>query len=88
MVISKVGEGGTKIPVCRTEVLKNELKPIWKPVFLNIQKVGSKVNYFPLGRWKSSLLRNRNTHLPGAGILHMLFVDWDIPSFCLLVEFY
>ncbi|XP_015888545.1 protein BONZAI 1 isoform X1 [Ziziphus jujuba] len=44
LVISKVGEGGTKIPVCRTEVLKNELKPIWKPVFLNIQKVGSKEN--------------------------------------------
>ncbi|KAJ4728889.1 Protein BONZAI like [Melia azedarach] len=42
LVISKIVEGGMPIPVCKTEVLKNELKPTWKSVFLNIQQVGSK----------------------------------------------
>ncbi|KAK2662231.1 hypothetical protein Ddye_000805 [Dipteronia dyeriana] len=42
LVISKIVESGVSIPVCKTEVLKNEVKPIWKPVFLNIQQVGSK----------------------------------------------
>ncbi|KAK4256909.1 hypothetical protein QN277_006570 [Acacia crassicarpa] len=42
LLISKFGEGGTQIPICKTEVIKNDLNPIWKPVFLNIQQVGSK----------------------------------------------
>ncbi|KAF5731002.1 hypothetical protein HS088_TW19G00605 [Tripterygium wilfordii] len=42
LVISKIMEGGVPIPVCKTEVIKNDLKPTWKPVFLNIQQVGSK----------------------------------------------
>ncbi|XP_044494113.1 protein BONZAI 1-like [Mangifera indica] len=42
LVISKITDGGVPIPVCKTEVLKNETKPVWKPVFLNIQQVGSK----------------------------------------------
>ncbi|KAH9705674.1 protein BONZAI 1 [Citrus sinensis] len=42
LVISKIVESGTHIPVCKTEVLKNETKPTWKSVFLNIQQVGSK----------------------------------------------
>ncbi|KAB2038217.1 hypothetical protein ES319_D03G131300v1 [Gossypium barbadense] len=42
LVISKLVESGTSIPVCKTEVLKNDHNPTWKPVFLNIQQVGSK----------------------------------------------
>ncbi|XWS37033.1 hypothetical protein CRYUN_Cryun19dG0009000 [Craigia yunnanensis] len=42
LVISKLVESGIFIPVCKTEVLKNDLNPTWKPVFLNIQQVGSK----------------------------------------------
>ncbi|KAL4361163.1 hypothetical protein GQ457_04G035910 [Hibiscus cannabinus] len=42
LVISKVVESGISIPVCKTEVLKNDLNPIWKPVFLNIEQIGSK----------------------------------------------
>lgn len=45
LVISKIVESGMPIPVCKTEVLKNEIKPTWKSVFLNIQQVGSKVSY-------------------------------------------
>jgi hypothetical protein len=43
LVISKVVESGIPIPVCKTEVIKGDLKPTWRPVFLNIQQVGSKV---------------------------------------------
>jgi hypothetical protein len=43
LVISKVVESGIPIPVCKTEVIKGDLKPTWKPVYLNIQQVGSKV---------------------------------------------
>ncbi|KAI4343543.1 hypothetical protein L6164_010880 [Bauhinia variegata] len=42
LLISKVVEGGTQIPICKTEVIKNDLHPVWKSVFLNIQQVGGK----------------------------------------------
>ncbi|XAR50393.1 hypothetical protein NMG60_11004704 [Bertholletia excelsa] len=44
LVISKLVESGIAIPICKTEVLKNDLSPAWKPVFLNIQQVGGKDN--------------------------------------------
>ncbi|GLT60298.1 hypothetical protein SLA2020_330700 [Shorea laevis] len=44
LVISKLVESGDPVPVCKTEVIKNDLKPTWKPIFLNIQQVGSKEN--------------------------------------------
>ncbi|XP_076939754.1 protein BONZAI 1-like [Bidens hawaiensis] len=42
LVISKSLETGATIPICRTEVLKNNLNPVWKPVFLNLSQVGDK----------------------------------------------
>ncbi|KAF3514485.1 hypothetical protein F2Q69_00005289 [Brassica cretica] len=42
LVVSKIVEQGTPIPVSKTEVLKNNLNPIWKPLFLSVQQVGSK----------------------------------------------
>ncbi|KAF5204581.1 Bonzai-like protein [Thalictrum thalictroides] len=42
LVISKIVESGDPIPVCKTEVIKNDLNPTWKPLCLNIQQVGSK----------------------------------------------
>ncbi|XP_061372312.1 protein BONZAI 1-like isoform X2 [Gastrolobium bilobum] len=44
LLVSKVVEGGNHIPICKTEVIKNDHNPTWKPVFLNIQQVGSKEN--------------------------------------------
>lgn len=46
LLISKLVEGGNAIPICKTEVIKNDLNPTWKPIFLNIQQVGSKVFSF------------------------------------------
>ncbi|XP_042428942.1 protein BONZAI 3-like isoform X2 [Zingiber officinale] len=42
--ISKVVESGITIPVCKTEVVNNDLNPIWKPVTLRMQQLGSKEN--------------------------------------------
>ncbi|XP_071731805.1 protein BONZAI 1-like [Rutidosis leptorrhynchoides] len=42
LVISKCVEGGHAVPICKTEVLKNDLNPIWKPVSISISQVGSK----------------------------------------------
>lgn len=42
LVISKLAESGTTIPICKTEVVKDDLDPTWKPLFLNIQQIGSK----------------------------------------------
>lgn len=44
LVISKIVEHGNPIPVSKTEVLKNDPNPLWKPVSLSVQQVGSKVN--------------------------------------------
>ncbi|KAD5507740.1 hypothetical protein R6Q59_031479 [Mikania micrantha] len=42
LVISKHVASGATVPICRTEVLKNNLKPEWKPIFINTSQVGSK----------------------------------------------
>ncbi|KAL0397200.1 UNVERIFIED_CONTAM: protein BONZAI 1 [Sesamum calycinum] len=43
LVISKITESGILVPICKTEVLKNDHNPKWKQIFLSIQQVGSKV---------------------------------------------
>jgi hypothetical protein len=43
LLVSKVVESGAHIPICKTEAIKNDHSPTWKPVFLNVQQVGSKV---------------------------------------------
>ncbi|KAF5189378.1 Bonzai-like protein [Thalictrum thalictroides] len=42
--ISKIVEGGNIIPICKTEVVKNDLNPTWKPVCLTTQQFGNKDN--------------------------------------------
>lgn len=42
LVISKAAENGTLVPICKTEVLKNDHDPKWKQFLLSIQQVGSK----------------------------------------------
>ncbi|KAL7114391.1 hypothetical protein ACP275_04G118600 [Erythranthe tilingii] len=42
LIISKITESGVLVPICKTEVLKNDHSPKWKQVSLSIQQVGSK----------------------------------------------
>lgn len=42
--ISKVMEDGMVVPICKTEVIDNNLNPVWKPVVLTAQQYGSKEN--------------------------------------------
>ncbi|KAK6127897.1 hypothetical protein DH2020_038326 [Rehmannia glutinosa] len=42
LVISKFTENGVLVPICKTEVLKNDHNPRWKQILLSIQQVGSK----------------------------------------------
>ncbi|KAH6806738.1 DCD and Cell domain protein [Perilla frutescens var. frutescens] len=42
LVISKATENGMLVPICKTEVLKNDHDPKWKQILLSIQQVGSK----------------------------------------------
>nr|XP_029122574.1 protein BONZAI 1 [Elaeis guineensis] len=44
LLISRAAESGVPIPICKTEVRKNDLNPTWKPVILNMQQIGSKEN--------------------------------------------
>ncbi|CAK8579089.1 unnamed protein product [Lathyrus sativus] len=44
LIVSKVVESGAHIPICKTEAIKNDHNPAWKPLFLNVQQVGSKEN--------------------------------------------
>lgn len=44
LLISRISENGTPVPICKTEVRKNDLNPKWKPVILNLQQIGSKEN--------------------------------------------
>ncbi|KAL4601869.1 hypothetical protein ACB092_10G013000 [Castanea dentata] len=42
--ISRIVESGGFVPICKTEVVKDNLNPIWKPLCLSIQQFGSKDN--------------------------------------------
>ncbi|CAH8312812.1 unnamed protein product [Eruca vesicaria subsp. sativa] len=82
LVISKIVEHGAPIPVSKTEVLKNDTNPVWKPVFLSVQQVGSKDsplviecldfngngNHNLIGKVQKSLADLEKLHLSGQGI--------------------
>ncbi|KAK9919707.1 hypothetical protein M0R45_028288 [Rubus argutus] len=42
--ISRIVESGGSVPICKTEVVDNNLNPIWKPLSLSMQQFGSKDN--------------------------------------------
>lgn len=42
--ISRIVETGGSVPICKTEVVNNNLNPIWKPLCLSMQQFGSKDN--------------------------------------------
>ncbi|KAK2640684.1 hypothetical protein Ddye_028479 [Dipteronia dyeriana] len=42
--ISTIVESGDSIPICKTEVINDNLNPIWRPVTLSMQQYGSKEN--------------------------------------------
>ncbi|KAB2630104.1 protein BONZAI 3-like [Pyrus ussuriensis x Pyrus communis] len=42
--ISRTVETGGSIPICKTEVVDNNLNPTWKPLCLSMQQFGSKDN--------------------------------------------
>ncbi|CAI8615515.1 unnamed protein product [Vicia faba] len=42
--ISRIVETGGSVPICKTEVIDNNLNPKWKPLCLSVQQFGSKDN--------------------------------------------
>ncbi|XP_062004902.1 protein BONZAI 3-like isoform X2 [Rosa rugosa] len=42
--VSRIVENGSSVPICKTEVVDNNLNPIWKPLSLSMQQFGSKDN--------------------------------------------
>lgn len=42
--ISRIVEAGGSVPICKTEVVNNNLNPTWKPLSLTMQQFGSKEN--------------------------------------------
>ncbi|KAJ9561642.1 hypothetical protein OSB04_006802 [Centaurea solstitialis] len=42
--ISRIIETGGSVPICKTEVVQNNLNPVWKPLCLSTQQYGSKEN--------------------------------------------
>ncbi|KAF8038952.1 hypothetical protein BT93_B1491 [Corymbia citriodora subsp. variegata] len=42
--ISRVVESGGSLPICKTEVINNNLNPSWMPLCLSMQQLGSKEN--------------------------------------------
>ncbi|KAK0598858.1 hypothetical protein LWI29_000059 [Acer saccharum] len=40
--ISRIVESGDSIPICKTEVINDNLNPIWRPITLSMQQYGSK----------------------------------------------
>ncbi|CAH1421718.1 unnamed protein product [Lactuca virosa] len=42
--ISRVVESGNPVPICKTEVVNNNLDPVWKPLCITLQQYTSKAN--------------------------------------------
>ncbi|KAM7279200.1 hypothetical protein ACFE04_006334 [Oxalis oulophora] len=42
--ISRIVESGGSVPICKTEVINNNLNPVWRPLTLTMQQFGSKEN--------------------------------------------
>ncbi|KAL5835529.1 hypothetical protein ACOSQ3_015086 [Xanthoceras sorbifolium] len=40
--ISRIVESGDSVPICKTEVINDNLNPIWRPITLSMQQYGSK----------------------------------------------
>ncbi|GAU11572.1 hypothetical protein TSUD_345630 [Trifolium subterraneum] len=70
--ISRMVESGGTIPICKTEVIDNNLNPKWKQVSLNFQQFGSKET--PLVIECFDFNRNGNHVLIGFKILTSKFV--------------
>ncbi|CAN1242121.1 Protein BONZAI 1 [Linum perenne] len=79
LLISRVVEGGKAIPVCKTEVIKNDQNPTWKSIVLNIQQVGSKDS--PLLVQCFNFNNNGKHDLIGQVDLYFFFLLILIPSF-------
>ena len=47
--ISRMVETGGYVPICKTEVIDDNLNPKWKPLCLSVQKFGNKVSLSSLG---------------------------------------
>lgn len=47
LIISKFVESGISVPICKSEVINNNLNPVWKPVTLSMQQFVSKA-YFQI----------------------------------------
>lgn len=42
--ISRIVEAGGSVPICKTEIVNNNLNPVWKPLCLSMRQFGSKDN--------------------------------------------
>lgn len=42
--ISRLSENPIAIPLCETEVISNNLNPVWRPIALTSQQYGSKAS--------------------------------------------
>ncbi|KAK1360336.1 putative C2 domain, von Willebrand factor, type A, copine, protein BONZAI [Heracleum sosnowskyi] len=42
--ISRIVEAGGSVPICKTEIVNNNLNPVWKPLCLSMRQYGSKDN--------------------------------------------
>ncbi|XP_017976305.1 PREDICTED: protein BONZAI 3 [Theobroma cacao] len=42
--ISRLLESGNSVPICKTEVINNNLYPVWRALYLSMQQFGSKDN--------------------------------------------
>ncbi|KAI3455153.1 hypothetical protein Pfo_011816 [Paulownia fortunei] len=76
LVISKITESGISVPICKTEVLKNDHSPKWQKILLSIQQVGSKDSPLTIecfnfnGNGKHDLLGKVEKSLAGLEKLH------------------
>uniref|UniRef100_A0A251SAR5 Putative C2 domain, von Willebrand factor, type A, Copine, Protein BONZAI n=1 Tax=Helianthus annuus TaxID=4232 RepID=A0A251SAR5_HELAN len=60
--ISRVVEAGSPIPICKTEVVNNNLDPVWKPLCITMQQYVTKVN-----KLHTSIQDMENLHKANAG---------------------
>ncbi|KAL3537968.1 hypothetical protein ACH5RR_001334 [Cinchona calisaya] len=80
--ISRIAETGGYIPICKTEVIQNNLNPVWKPLCLTMQQYISKDNpliiecfdfnsngnHVLIGKLQKTVAELENLHKTRAGV--------------------
>ncbi|MFS7949341.1 putative protein BONZAI [Helianthus anomalus] len=85
-LISRIIENGSPIPICKTEVVNNNLDPVWKPLCITMQQYVSKVKLANLFSMHYSILSLQSSLYDDFCSSNCLFFYYILQDNSLVIE--